>query len=68
MHHWEQFEVWKLNGDKWELASWFHELDVAGAVARSRRGGVRLIRATYEDGRVLKTETLADIGAIREKP
>ena len=68
MPHWEQFEVWKLTDGKWELACWFRDLDVAGAVAHRRRSGVRLIHTTYEDGQVAKSETLSDIGAMREHP
>ena len=64
----EQYEIWALNGDKWELASVFREFDVASAVARARGSGVRLMHVVYEDGKVVEKQVIAEIGATREHP
>ena len=63
----EQYEVWTLNGDKWELASVFRDFDVASAVARSRSTRVRLMYVVY-DGPVVQKQVIAEIGATREHP
>jgi len=68
MARWGQFEVWVLAGEKWELAAWFHDFDVASEVARSRGTRVRLIHAEYEDGSRLRSEVLAELGSTREHP
>ncbi len=64
----EQYEIWILNGERWELTSCFCELEVASAVARSRSRRVRLIRAVYDEGKRVQEEVIAEVGATREKP
>ena len=38
---WEQYEVWVLNGEKWELAAFFADFDVAAAVHNARSGTIK---------------------------
>ena len=57
-----------LNGDRWEVSSWFRDFDVASAVARGRSRRMRLIHAVYEDGKRVQEEILAEIGSTREHP
>jgi len=68
MARWEQFEVWVLAGDKWELAACFHDFDLASEVARSRGTRVRLIHTAYEDAKRVAAEVLAELGTPREHP
>lgn len=68
MAHWEQFEVWRLAGDRWELVACFHEFDLANAVVRNRSSRVRLIHAVYDDNRVIEKEVLMELGEPREHP
>lgn len=63
--NWEQYEVWVLNDGRWEMAAWFNDFEVASAMASARNTRVRLIRATYEDGKKTASETIAEIGATR---
>ena len=64
---WEAFEIWALKGDRWELIAWFHDFDVARAVAQARSGPVRLVHAVGDGGKV-ERDTLAQIGEVREHP
>ena len=68
MTHWEQYEVWSLNGDKWELVAFFHDFDVASAVMRKRQYRTRLIHAVYDEGKRTQEDVLAELGATREHP
>lgn len=68
MAHWENFEVWRLNGDRWELVGYFPDFDTANAVVRKRSNRVRLVHAVYEDSTVIEKEVLMELGAPREQP
>ena len=68
MSQWEQFEVWRLNGVRWELVASFPEFDLANAVARKRGSGVRLIHAVYDEGQLIEKEVLMELGEQRETP
>ena len=69
MARWEQYEVWRLIGDKWEILGWFADFEVANYVARQRHStGVRLVHAFSEDGIAVKRDVLAEIGATRSEP
>lgn len=67
MPRFEQFEIWIFQNDRWELVAAFFDFDTASAVARNRKARVKLVHATYEDGRLQAQETLAEIGDIRTK-
>lgn len=68
MARWEQFEVWRLSGTRWEMVASFPDFDVANAVARKRSSHVRLIHAVYDDNTVVEKEVLIELGAPRENP
>ena len=68
MSQFEQYEVWSLNGEKWELVAWFHDFEVASAVMRKRTYRTRLIHAVYEGNTRVKEDVLAELGATREHP
>lgn len=68
MASFEQFEVWGLSGDKWELVASFHEFEIASTVARKRGRGVRLLHVTYDGGRPVAQEVLFEVGSPREHP
>ena len=66
MAHFEQFEVLQLQDEKWELVAAFQDLDLATEVARNRRSNVRVVRASYEDGKRVSEEILLDLGSTRD--
>ena len=66
--HWEQFEVWRLHENRWELVGYFPDFDMANAVVRNRTARVRLIHALYEDSTVVEKKVLMELGAPREHP
>ncbi len=68
MSRFEQYEIWALNGDRWEMIASFRDLDVASAVARNRSNRVRLMHVVYEDGKPVQEDILAEVGATREQP
>lgn len=68
MARYEQYEIWAMNSDKWELLASFANFEVANAMARNRSTRVRLIRATYEEGKPVEQEILAEVGATRQTP
>jgi hypothetical protein len=70
MPRWEQYEVWAMNGEKWELVASFMEFDVANAVSKNRSGGggVRLIHAVYEGNTLVKQDVIAEVGKTRQEP
>ena len=70
MDHWEQYEVWKQAGDKWEMLAWFRDFEVASALLHTRSKGVRLVHAVCDPGKPVQRDTIAEIhsGATREHP
>ena len=68
MAQFEQFEVWRLNGERWEFAASFPDFEIASAVARSRGRGVRRLHVTYDNGTPVTQEVLFEIGSPREHP
>lgn len=69
MARFEIYELWVQRDRRWELLSWFRDLDVANAVAHEHHAtGVRLVHAVYEEGQPVQRDTLAEIGATRQEP
>lgn len=66
MSYLEQFEVLRLVGDKWELVAAFPQMELAAEVARNRGARVRLVRATYEEGKRIAEDVIVDLGATRD--
>jgi hypothetical protein len=62
----EQFEVLQLNDEKWELVAAFEDLDLATEIARARRTRVRVVRATYDDGKRISEDIIVDLGSTRD--
>jgi hypothetical protein len=68
MSRFEQYEVWEFNHGRWELVAAFQDFDLANVMARRRTYRVRLMRITYDDGKAVQQEVLAEIGETREEP
>ena len=66
MARFEQFEIWQLNGEKWELLGAFADMELANTMARSRDKKSRLIRAVYENDKKVEQDVIADLGATRD--
>lgn len=65
MARWEQFEVWVLNGSRWDMVGAFNDFELASTVSRNRSEKMRLIHAVYENGKVVKQDTLVELGTVR---
>jgi hypothetical protein len=67
MERWEQFEIWAPGSgqSKWQLVAAFRDFDIASAVAKSRGSDVRLIQATYTDGKLTGQQVILDLGKTR---
>jgi len=61
----EQFEIWQLNGNEWEMLGYFQDLDIASAMAKPRSNPIQLKRAKYDEGKLVEEEVLAEMGAVR---
>jgi N-acetylneuraminic acid mutarotase len=61
----EQFQVWVLDGGRWQIIGAFPDFDPANALARARNSRVRLVRAEFENGKATHADILAEIGATR---
>lgn len=66
MENWDQYEVWQFNGEQWEFVAGFRDLELANAIARNRRTRMRLIHATYIDGKLEAQEIVIDLGNTRD--
>ncbi len=54
-----------MQDGRWELVAAFLDVQTAISVARARGRGVRLVRATYEDGRQTSQEVLMNTGGLQ---
>jgi hypothetical protein len=61
----EQFEIWQLVDNQWEMLGYFQDLDVASAMAQPRSHPIQLKRAKYDEGKLVEEEVLAEVGARR---
>ncbi len=68
MTRFEQFEILELQGDKWVMIASFIDLDVASSVARNRSSRMRLVKAIYEDSKLVEQDVIAEVGSTREHP
>ena len=68
MSSFSQYELWVPQGDHWHMIASFRDFDIAYAVARKRNARVRLVQVTYDRGKPVEDQTLADMGATREQP
>ena len=67
MPRFEQYEVWQQVNGKWEFVASFVEYDVAYDVFRNRTSVVRLVHVSYDQGKAVGHEVIAEIGATRER-
>ena len=61
----EQFEIWALVDNQWEMLAYFQDLDVASAMAKPRSNPIQLKRVKYDEGKLVEEEVLAEMGAMR---
>lgn len=66
MARWEQFEIYQMNGEKWELLGAFADLELAKTMARNRSTRMRLVRTVYDEGKQVEQDVIADLGATRD--
>ena len=61
----EQYEIWVQSGSrKWDILGSFQDLDLASTVAKNHSGRARLICVTFEYGKLISQESIAELGAI----
>lgn len=66
MERCEQYEVWIQIAGKWEMIAFFSDCELASAMVRGRSSRMRLIHATYEEGKLIAQDVLADMGSTRD--
>jgi hypothetical protein len=64
----EQFEIWLENNGRWNLHASFQAFEPASAVFANRTYRQKLVRAVYENGRLVLREVIAEVGRTRETP
>ncbi len=61
-----------LKNDRWEMVASFQDLEFASAVAKNRSNllarNIRLVKAIYEDGKLVQQDIIAEVGSTREHP
>ncbi len=62
MDRFSQYQILVPSGERWTMIASFLDFNVACAVARSHGGHVRLLLVTYETGRPVEEELVAEIG------
>jgi len=67
MARWEQYEIWVQNGARWEMLGFFRDFEVAKAMASRHSSRMRLIRAVYQDGKIVEQDILAELGTPRRE-
>ena len=68
MARFEQFEIWEHKEGRWDLVASFRDFDLAQAMSRNPSHRVRMMRAVYENGKLVEEEVLSEIGATRDQP
>jgi hypothetical protein len=68
MARWEQYEVWVQNSVKWEMLACFQDFELASVVARNRSSKMKLMLVTYEDGKLVSKDVIAELGSTRVEP
>ena len=64
----EQFEIWQMVDDRWDLVATFLNFDTANAIVRNRKECVRLLKVAYDNGAAVSQEVLAEVGSTRQEP
>ncbi|HEY6968914.1 MAG TPA: hypothetical protein VJA94_06910 [Candidatus Angelobacter sp.] len=61
----EQYEIWvQSSSSKWDILGAFRDLDLASAVAKNHSRRSRLICVTFEYGKMISQESVAELGRI----
>ncbi len=68
MTRFSQYELWVPSAERWQMIASFREFDVAYAVARGHGTRVRLMQVTYDSGKPVEQEMIADFGTMRDEP
>ncbi len=63
-----QYELWVPSAERWQMIASFREFDVAYAVARRHGTRVRLMQVTYDSGKPVEQEMIADFDIMRDEP
>lgn len=59
----EQYEIWVQSGiSKWDILGSFKDLDLASTVAKNHSCRTRLICVTFEYGKMISQESVAELG------
>jgi len=59
----EQYEIWTQSGtNKWDMLGCFPDLTLAAIMARNHSGRTRLICLTFEYGKMISQEMVAEMG------
>lgn len=58
----EQYEIWVQNNSssKWDILGSFQDMDLASTVAKNHTGRTRLICLTFEYGKLISQESVAE--------
>jgi hypothetical protein len=61
----EQFEIWVQNGSaRWDMLGCFQDADLASSLAKNHSTRSRLICVTFEHGKMISQEVIADMGVL----
>jgi hypothetical protein len=61
----EQFEIWVQNGSaRWDMLGCFQDAGLASSLAKNHSTRSRLICVTFEHGKMISQEVIADMGAL----
>jgi hypothetical protein len=59
----EQYEIWvQSSSSKWDILGSFQDMDLASTVAKNHSGRTRLICVTFEHGKLISQESVAELG------
>jgi|SRR5947207_10984231 len=62
----EQYEIWVQSSlNKWNMLGCFPDLDLASTIAKSRSARTRLVCVTFEYGKMISQESIAELGTPR---
>ena len=62
----EQYEIWVQSSlNKWNMLGCFPDLDLASTIAKSRSTRTRLVCVTFEYGKMISQESIAELGTPR---
>lgn len=66
MGRWEQYQIWVVNGERWEMVAAFNDVEIASAMTRNYSSRMRLIHAVYEGNKIVAQDVLVELGETRK--